>query len=110
MQQTINVVSPTARGLSANEVDWTNRNGWYVDFNPANDSPGERVNIDPQLVLGTLIVVTNVPASNACTIGGDSWLYQFNYASGSFVGARAQDRTPRDSGRRRRCEGIRARR
>ena len=85
VQQTINVVSPTARGVSANEVDWTNRNGWYVDFNPANDSPGERVNIDPQLVLGTLIVVTNVPASNACTIGGDSWLYQFNYASGSFV-------------------------
>ena len=55
-----------------------------MDFNPSNDSPGERVNVDPQLVLGTLIVSTNVPGGT-CSVGGDSWFYQFDYKTGQFV-------------------------
>jgi type IV pilus assembly protein PilY1 len=85
IEQTINVVSPTLRSSSTNPVDWGTNNGWYIDFNPSNDSPGERVNIDPQLALGTLVVVTNVPSNDACTIGGESWVYQFNYESGQYL-------------------------
>jgi type IV pilus assembly protein PilY1 len=85
VEQTITVVSSTLRSSSTNPLDWSSANGWYLDFNPGNDSPGERVNIDPQLVLGTLVVVTNVPTNDACTIGGESWLYQLNYQSGQYL-------------------------
>jgi type IV pilus assembly protein PilY1 len=77
--------SGTTRTTSTNKVDFTVDNGWYVDFNPGNTTPGERVNIDPQLVLGTLVVQSNIPNNNACTVGGDSFLYQFDYASGQYV-------------------------
>jgi type IV pilus assembly protein PilY1 len=43
------------------------------------------VNIDLQLFLGTLVVVTNVPSDDACSTGGDSWLYQFRYDTGTYV-------------------------
>ena len=85
VKQNITIVSPTTRTTSANSVNWTSSNGWYLDFNPSNDSPGERVNIDPQLVLGTLIVPTNVPGGGACSVGGDSWFYQFDYKTGQYV-------------------------
>ena len=41
--------------------------------------------MDPQLILGTLIFATNVPANTACSVGGDSWLYQLDYLEGTFV-------------------------
>ncbi len=66
-------------------VDWATQDGWYVDLNPSNESPGERINLDPQLVQGTLLVVSNVPNNNTCTVGGDSWIYQFNYKCGKFL-------------------------
>lgn len=69
------------RSVSGNAVNIPSNIGWMIDF----PSVGERVNVDPQLVLGTLIVTTNVPNSNACTAGGDGWLYQFGYASGGAV-------------------------
>jgi type IV pilus assembly protein PilY1 len=85
VQQTLTVVDPISRTVSKNPVDWTTQNGWYVDLNPVNDSPGERVNIDPQLVKGVLLVVTNEPNSDACSTGGDAFLYQFDYQTGSYV-------------------------
>ena len=69
------------RGVSGSMIDWTVHNGWYMDL----PSTGERVNIDPQLALGTLLITGNVPNNNACTAGGDSWIYQFNYRSGLAV-------------------------
>jgi type IV pilus assembly protein PilY1 len=71
--------------MSNNAVDWATNDGWFVDLNPGNSSPGERVNLDPQLVLGTLVVASNVPNNTACSVGGDSWLYQLDYRSGSYV-------------------------
>lgn len=85
VQQTITQSDPTTRTISNNPVDWTTGKGWFVDLNPGNQSPGERVNIDAQLVLGTLLVVTNVPNSSPCSVGGDSWLYQFNSFTGGYV-------------------------
>jgi type IV pilus assembly protein PilY1 len=55
--------------------------GWVADF----PDSGERVNIDIKLQLGTLVVATNVPQSNACNIGGYSWLNYFDNATGNAV-------------------------
>lgn len=55
--------------------------GWYADL-PAN---GERVNLDMRLVLGSLIVPTNVTNVGACDSGGNSWLNVFDAATGAEV-------------------------
>ena len=85
VQQTISVIDGSTRTISNNAVDWSTQNGWYVDLNPSNDSPGERVTLDPQLVRGVLLVATNVPKAEPCSAGGVSWTYQFDYKSGSYV-------------------------
>jgi type IV pilus assembly protein PilY1 len=72
------------RTTSTNPVDWSTKVGWYVDLNPNNESPGERVNVDMQQQQGLLTVVGNVPEQNACTIGGYAWLYFFDYQTGQF--------------------------
>jgi type IV pilus assembly protein PilY1 len=73
------------RTISRNNVDWKTNDGWYLDFNPGGTSPGERMNVDMQLALGTLQVSTNVPDGSACSIGGDSWIYHIDYMTGSYV-------------------------
>jgi type IV pilus assembly protein PilY1 len=85
VKQDIITVTASTRTSSTNDVDLKSVDGWYVDFNPGNSTPGERVNIDPQLVLGTLLVVTNVPNKDACSLGGDSWVYQFDYLTGQYI-------------------------
>ena len=55
--------------------------GWYVDL----PLTGERVNVDMKLQLGTLVVASNIPANDACSIGGTSWLNYFNYSTGEHV-------------------------
>jgi len=47
--------------------------------------------VDPQLILGTLVVATNVPGGSACAIGGEDWLYQFDFATGSSVQSSSGD-------------------
>jgi len=86
--------SSGVRTITKNTVKWDGAtdNGWYVDFNPGTapgTSPGERVNLDPQLVLGTLVVTTNVPNNTPCTTGGDSFVYQFDYLNGGYVNTAA---------------------
>lgn len=78
------------RTTSTNSVDWSTQSGWYVDFNPDNGSPGERVNVDMQQQLGILTVATNVPDTNACNVGGYAWLYYFDYKTGQYVKSSAQ--------------------
>jgi type IV pilus assembly protein PilY1 len=82
--QTI-TVSGNDRTSTANRVDWTTKAGWMVDL-PA----GERVSVNPAVALETLFVGSNLPSSDSCTVGGQSFLYQFNIASGtstsSYVG------------------------
>jgi len=83
--------SSGVRTITKNPVKWdgSTDNGWYVDFNPGGTSPGERVNLDPQLILGTLVVTTNVPNNTACSTGGDSFVYQFDYLNGGYVNTAA---------------------
>jgi len=84
--RTLSTTSPVTRTTTNSPVmNWAIKIGWYLDFNPGSASPGERLNVDPQLILGTLIFATNVPANTACSVGGDSWLYQLDYLEGTFV-------------------------
>jgi type IV pilus assembly protein PilY1 len=85
--QTMTKINSTDRGISSNPVDWNTKDGWMVDFDPpADPSPGERVNIDPRLVLGTLKVTTNIPsAGGSCAIGGSSRDYNFDFRTGSSI-------------------------
>lgn len=84
--RTLITSTPTTRTTTNSPVmNWATKIGWYIDFNPGNASLGERLNVNPQLILGTLIFATNVPANTACSVGGDSWLYQLNYLEGTFV-------------------------
>jgi len=92
--QSLVVVDAANRSISNNAVNWTTNNGWYVDMNPvcvgtgcspSGESPGERINLDVQLVRGTVVVLSNEPNADTCSTGGDSFLYQFNYASGSYI-------------------------
>lgn len=73
---THNGVTATVAGATMN---WAS-NGWYADFGPK-----ERVNIDPQLALKTLLVATSTPEGSTCSPGGYSWVYQFDYETGLAV-------------------------
>ena len=56
-------------------------NGWVVDL----PDPGERVNVNMELVLGTLIVGSNVPGGDACSFGGYGWINFLNFSTGLAV-------------------------
>ena len=58
--------------------------GWYVNL-PDAGVGSERVNINPILQLGTLVVISNVPTSSDCNAGGYSWKYYLDYKTGSFI-------------------------
>ena len=58
-------------------------NGWVVDL----PDTGERVNIDMQLVLNTLVAGSNVPTASACSTGGYSWLNYLDFATGTSNGS-----------------------
>jgi type IV pilus assembly protein PilY1 len=65
-------------------VDWATKSGWFTELLES----GERVNVDPKIQLGTLVVVSNVPdagSSNACTAGGHAWLNFLDIKTGSFI-------------------------
>jgi type IV pilus assembly protein PilY1 len=84
VEQTITSVDSTTRTVtSANAVDWTNPavRGWFVDL----PDKGERVSVDPQLQLGTLVVPSNVPSNDTCVAGGTAWINTFDFKTGSFV-------------------------
>lgn len=69
--------------VTNNAVDLAATPGWFVDF---DQNAGERVNLDPALVFGNLLVITNEPSNiSACTTGGISYKYEFNYCTGSYL-------------------------
>ncbi len=72
----------TTRTVAAGTAPtWATEYGWLLDL----PESGERVNVDPQLQLGTLIVSSNVPSSDTCTAGGSSWLNFLDYLTGSYI-------------------------
>jgi type IV pilus assembly protein PilY1 len=84
VQQTITPDTPTTRTVSSvNAVDWSNAavRGWYIDL----PDKGERVSVDPQLQLGTLVVGSNVPSTDTCVAGGTAWINTFDFRTGGYV-------------------------
>jgi type IV pilus assembly protein PilY1 len=85
--QTLAVLDSNTRVVTSNNpVDLNTKCGWKINFNPANNTPGERINVDMKLQLGVLGVITNIPENSVCTIGGSSFVYFFDFAKGTNVG------------------------
>lgn len=80
--ETTNASGRIIRTSTQNPVDWGTKSGWFVDLNPNNGSPGERVNVDMQLQYNDLTVATNIPATNACNVGGYAYLYNLDIGTG----------------------------
>lgn len=57
--------------------------GWYIDLNV----PGERINTDPQLALGSLVFTSNIPSGELCVPGGSSYLNILDYRTGGALDA-----------------------
>ncbi len=72
------------RSVSANAVDWTTDDGWYLNLD-AEPGSGERVTLDPEQQLGILRVIANVPDSAACQPHAQAWVYQFDVYTGSHL-------------------------
>lgn len=74
------------RASTTKTVDWSKQIGWMADF-PVG---GERVSVAPQLALDTLYLSTNLPKDEDCSVGGNSFLYQFSIQNGDsdavFIG------------------------
>jgi type IV pilus assembly protein PilY1 len=75
------VSGAAVRSLTENSVNFSTGDGFYIDL----PDTGERVNIDVKLQLGTLVVGSNIPDSNACNVGGYSWINYIDYATGGEV-------------------------
>jgi type IV pilus assembly protein PilY1 len=83
VQQSFSPLGGGGYTITNNTVDLSATPGWYVDF---DQNSGERVNLDPALVFGNLLVVTSQPTDiSACSTGGNSYKYEFNYCSGSYL-------------------------
>jgi len=98
VQQTLTILTGgLTRAGTSNTVDWTSPGvrGWYIDLpdggtgTPA--SPTERVSVDPQLQLGTLVIASNVPSADSCVAGGYAWLNFLNFKTGGFIQGTAND-------------------
>ena len=76
VQQTL-IAGGDTRSVNAAPVNFSTGLGWFLDF-PAK----ERVNIDPLLVNGVLLMPTTVPDSTSCLGGGSGWFNYFDYKTG----------------------------
>jgi len=77
-----NSAGRVVRTASQNTVNWATKDGWYIDLNPGDLSPGERVNTEMQQQFNILTVATNVPDPNACNVGGYGYLYNVDINTG----------------------------
>lgn len=69
----------TLSGTTANTIDWATKRGWYINL----VGSGERVNVNPEQQLGTLLVVANKPDSDPCKSGGSSRLFALEPITGA---------------------------
>lgn len=71
----------SSRSISSSSDTLINKRGWFIDL----PDSGERMNVSPQLVLGTLQFATIVPTADACSPGGYGWINFVDYRSGGVV-------------------------
>lgn len=82
--QTLDTSTSPRAIASPATVNWASQNGWYLNL-----PVGERIDTDPALQLGTLVVASNIPDDTYCAVGGESWLYALNYQTGGPVSSAA---------------------
>ena len=83
VKQTVDTsVTPRKVGSASTPVDWSTKNGWYVDL----VSTSERINVEMELAFDTLTAAANIPGTSGsdCTAAanGTAWLYQINVTTG----------------------------
>ncbi|MCP5158559.1 MAG: hypothetical protein H6975_03930 [Gammaproteobacteria bacterium] len=82
----IDDVDQTTRVLSANTVDWTSKEGWFLDLvSPVNGREGERVTLRPVIRRDRAIFTTRIPSEDPCVFGGDGWVMEIDALSGARV-------------------------
>ncbi len=69
----------TQRTISGTTIDWTTKNGWYLDL-PAS---GERLTGVPKLENGKLFFNTLIPSTVPCASGGTGWLMAVDGLTGT---------------------------
>lgn len=84
---TVCIAQQEVRTSTNNAVDWTTKNGWYLDFL----SGGERSSTDPSLALGTLLFTTITPQASTVSACGPttgtaaSFVYALSYLTGGPI-------------------------
>ncbi len=73
-----NSMSENVRTDTTHPVNFASKDGWYMNL----PSSGERVITNPAVFAGEVVFTTNVPASNVCGGGLQSWLMAVNFATG----------------------------
>jgi len=66
-----------------NGVDWSAKQGWYLDLIHDGSSPSERVVYDPAVVANVLQIVTVIPSTDVCEYGGTSWFFLLDPVTGA---------------------------
>ncbi len=88
---TASATNPTTERTVAtvNAVDFANAsvNGWFIDLpdGAVSGQGSERVNVDPILQLGTLVIPSNVPSTDTCVAGGFGWINFLDYKTGGVI-------------------------
>lgn len=90
VEQNLSPVSgdEAARTVSTNTVDWSStssKRGWFLDLIVNSKTTGERVTIDPDQQQGILRIVTNTPDATACRPSAESWIYEIDLATGTYI-------------------------
>lgn len=85
-------VSYPLRVTSNSTPNWASKKGWFIDLQkPGADPSGERQVTNPVVRNGRVIFTTLIPTEDPCRAGGESWLMEFDAATGSRL-----DMTPFD--------------
>ncbi|MGN7612950.1 PilC/PilY family type IV pilus protein [Magnetococcales bacterium HHB-1] len=72
------------RATSDNNISWSNKKGWYIDFVNPNDgfNHGEKIFNNPVLVNGRVIFTSGIVSTDPCSTEEGGWLYELNWANG----------------------------
>lgn len=85
---TVSTADDTIRNIplreTSNNYPTIAKQGWYLDMVPPAGERGERLISVPAIRGKRLLFVTNIPANDPCSPGGDSWLMSLD----AFTGGR----------------------
>ena len=78
------------RTSSNNPIDWSSKQGWYIDFDIEQDAnganSGERMVTEPDVQGGRVTFVSLVSGSNPCAAQAYSWINALDLRNGGRLG------------------------